>query len=83
MHHYRQALLRMRQGDSDRDIAAARVMAISKAAADGMRFMYLAGYQVIKAGVMLVDLQSASVQQRELQRDDLTRRRRIHAIDRV
>ncbi len=25
-HHYRQALLRMRQGDSDRDIAAARVM---------------------------------------------------------
>ena len=26
MHHYRQALLRMRQGDSDRDIAAAQVM---------------------------------------------------------
>jgi hypothetical protein len=26
MHHYRQALVRMRQGDSDRDIAAARVM---------------------------------------------------------
>lgn len=26
MHHYRQALLRMRQGDSDREIAAARVM---------------------------------------------------------
>ena len=28
MHHYRQALLRMRQGDSDRDIAAARVMGL-------------------------------------------------------
>ena len=26
MHHYRQALLRMRQGDSDREIATARVM---------------------------------------------------------
>jgi hypothetical protein len=32
MHHYRQALLRMRQGDSDRDIAAARVMGRHKAA---------------------------------------------------
>ncbi len=32
MHHYRQALLRMRQGDSDRDIAAARVMRRPKAA---------------------------------------------------
>lgn len=32
MHHYRQALLRMRQGDSDRDIAAARVMGRPKAA---------------------------------------------------
>lgn len=32
MHHYRQALLRMRQGDSDRDIAAARVMGRAKAA---------------------------------------------------
>ena len=30
-HHYRQALLRMRQGDSDRDIAAARVMGRPKA----------------------------------------------------
>jgi transposase len=32
MHHYRQALLRMRQGDSDRDIAAAQVMGRPKAA---------------------------------------------------
>ena len=32
MHHYRQALLRMRQGDSDRDIAVARVMGRPKAA---------------------------------------------------
>ena len=32
MHHYRQALLRMRQGESDRDIAAARVMGRPKAA---------------------------------------------------
>lgn len=32
MHHYRQALLRMRQGDSDRDLAAARVMGRPKAA---------------------------------------------------
>lgn len=32
MHHYLQSLLRMRQGDSDRDIAAARVMDRPKAA---------------------------------------------------
>lgn len=32
MHHYRQALLRMRQGDSDREIATARVMGRRKAA---------------------------------------------------
>ena len=32
MHHYRQALLRMRQGESDRDIAAARLMGRRKAA---------------------------------------------------
>ena len=32
MHHYRQALLRMRQGDSDRDIATAKVMGRPKAA---------------------------------------------------
>ena len=32
MHHYRQALLRMRQGDSDSDIAGARLMGRPKAA---------------------------------------------------
>ena len=32
MHHYRQALVRTRQGDSDRDIAAARLMGRPKAA---------------------------------------------------
>ena len=32
MHHYRQALLRMRQGDSDREIAAARLMGRRKVA---------------------------------------------------
>ncbi len=31
MHHYRQALLRMRQGDSDRDIAEAKLMGRRKA----------------------------------------------------
>ena len=31
MHHYRQALLRMRQGDSDRDIADAKIMGRRKA----------------------------------------------------
>ena len=45
-------------------------LALAKAAADGMRFMYVAGYQFIKAGVILVDLQSASVQQRELDLGD-------------
>ena len=43
---------------------------LAKAATDGMRFMYVAGYQFIKAGVILVDLQSASVQQRELDLGD-------------
>ena len=33
MHHYRQALLRMRQGDSDRDIAKSRLMGRRSAAA--------------------------------------------------
>lgn len=33
MHHYRQALLRMRQGDSDRDIAKGRLMGRRSAAA--------------------------------------------------
>lgn len=32
MHHYRQALLRMRQGESDREIAAARLMGRRKTA---------------------------------------------------
>ena len=32
MHHYRQALLRMRQGESDREIAAARLMGRRKSA---------------------------------------------------
>lgn len=45
-------------------------LTLSKAAADGMRFMYLAGYQFIKAGVILVDLQPASVLQRELDLGD-------------
>ena len=33
MFHFRQALLRMRQGDSDREIAASKVMGRRKAAA--------------------------------------------------
>lgn len=33
MHHYRQALMRMRQGDSDRDIARSRLMGRKSAAA--------------------------------------------------
>lgn len=33
MHHYRQALMRMRQGDSDRDIGRSRLMSRKKAAA--------------------------------------------------
>lgn len=32
MYHYRQALVRMRQGDSDRDLARARLMGRKKAA---------------------------------------------------
>jgi DNA polymerase V len=47
-------------------------LALAKAAADGMRFMYVAGYQFIKAGVILVELQPASVVQRELELDDPT-----------
>lgn len=41
-------------------------LALTKAAADGMQFMYVPGYRFIKAGVILVDLQPASVLQREL-----------------
>lgn len=32
LHHYRTVLLRMRQGDSDRDIADAKIIGRSKAA---------------------------------------------------
>ena len=45
-------------------------LALARAAAEGMRFMYIAGYQFIKAGVIFVDLKPASVQQRELDLDD-------------
>lgn len=41
-------------------------LALAQAAADGMRYMYVPGYRFIKAGVILVDLQSADVLQREL-----------------
>lgn len=41
-------------------------LALAQAAADGMRYMYVPGYRFIKAGVILVDLQSADVVQREL-----------------
>ena len=44
-------------------------LALARAAADGMRCMYVAGYPFIKAGVILVDLQPAGVQQRELALD--------------
>jgi DNA polymerase V len=39
---------------------------LAGAAADAMRSMYLPGYRFIKAGVILVDLQPARVQQQEL-----------------
>ncbi len=48
-----------------RPTADSRVLA--KAAADGMRFMYVPGFQLIKAGVFLMDLQPTSVQQGELE----------------
>ncbi len=41
-------------------------LALSKAAADGMRFMYVPGYRFIKAGVVLAELQSADLHQGEL-----------------
>ncbi len=41
-------------------------LALARAAADGMRFMYVPGYRFIKAGVILVDLQPASLVQLEL-----------------
>jgi DNA polymerase V len=45
-------------------------LALALAASDGMRSMYLPGYLFIKAGVILVDLQSADLQQGELNLDD-------------
>ncbi len=39
---------------------------LAKAASDGMRRMYMPGYMLIKAGVILVDLQQSSGQQVEL-----------------
>lgn len=48
-----------------RPTADSRVLA--KAAADGMRCMYVPGFQLIKAGVFLMDLQPANVQQGELE----------------
>lgn len=41
-------------------------LALANAAADGMRYMYVPGFRFIKAGVILVDLQPASLLQREL-----------------
>lgn len=41
-------------------------LALAQAAAAGMRYMYVPGYQFIKAGVILVDLQPATVEQLEL-----------------
>lgn len=40
---------------------------LAKAAADGMRRMYVPGYMLIKAGVILVDLQQGSTEQTELE----------------
>jgi DNA polymerase V len=45
-------------------------LALAQAAAAGMRSMYLPGYMFVKAGVILVDLQSADLQQGELDLDD-------------
>jgi DNA polymerase V len=42
---------------------------LAKAAADGMRCMYVPGFQLIKAGVYWMDLQSANVHQAELELD--------------
>jgi DNA polymerase V len=41
-------------------------LALTNAAADGMRRMYQPGFEFIKAGVMLLELQPASVVQQEL-----------------
>lgn len=65
-------------------------LTLAKAAADGMRYMYAPGYRFIKAGVILVDLQPASLQQRELDLgepeqacDQRDRSRLMHAMDTI
>jgi DNA polymerase V len=45
-------------------------LALAQAASEGMRSMYLPGYLFIKAGVILVDLQAADLQQGELDLED-------------
>ena len=65
-----------------RPTADSRVLA--KAAADGMCCMYLSGFQLIKAGVFLMNLQLASVQQGELElepKDGRDRTRLMEAMD--
>jgi DNA polymerase V len=47
-------------------------LALTQAAADGMRRMYLPGCPFIKAGVMLMDLQPGNVQQQELDLEPLS-----------
>lgn len=65
-------------------------LTLAKAAADGMRYMYAPGYRFIKAGVILVDLQPASLQQKELDLgepeqacDQRERSRLMHAMDTI
>ncbi len=65
-------------------------LTLAKAAADGMRYMYAPGYRFIKAGVILVDLQPSSLQQRELDLgepeqacDQRDRSRLMHAVDAI
>jgi DNA polymerase V len=53
---------------------------LAKAAADGMRFMYVPGFQLIKAGVFLMDLQPASLQQAELELEPVEGRDRARLM---
>ena len=46
-------------------------LALTQAAADSMRRMYVAGHNFVKAGVMLMDLQPGNVQQQELDLESL------------
>jgi len=46
-------------------------LALTQAAADSMRRMYVAGYSFVKAGVMLMDLQPGNVHQQELDLESL------------